>query len=907
MPRRHFRTIVTFAVFIFAAGSATSSVRQLVRIRVDDQDAQVLKSFATLAPDIAGRARDGSYVEVIATPEQQAAYAKLGLRMETVIPDLEALDREWRLQGYFDRFHNYDQVVAALNEAAAHYPQLVRVFDIGDSWEKAQGKADRDIWAAKISDNVAEEEDEPEVLLMGCHHAREIITPEIVLYFMDYLLRNYGTDPYVTYLVNNRQIWLVPLVNPDGHAYVFSTDRWWRKNRRRNGDGSYGVDLNRNYGYMWGYDNQGSSPTPSDQTYRGPGPFSEPEVQAIRDLCLQHRFRISLSYHSYGELFLYPWGYRAMNTPDHAVFKALADSCVAYNGYAPGNAASGTIYITNGDSDDWLYGEQTAKNKIFGFTPEVGVQFHPDTSRITQEILQNLGPNLYVCYAAGEEPIITHAPLRDTEDTLGPYEVVATVTPAIPLTSSVPSTIRSDDVWLHFTTDVSAGFDSIAMAPDAQPGLYRAQLPSRGAEVTIFYYLSARDDKNRIGRSPRAAPLALHSFTVGADTLAPTISHEPIEKKSVHDRSYPIVVQAKDNIGIAAVWVQFRKNGGALDSLELIPTGLPDQYRGEIQAQGSVEGDLWEYRIVAVDASRRGNRACLPVSGFFAFRVMGGLIFDFESEAQFTTSAPSDWQWGRPTSGPRQAHSGMNVWATNLSGSYSSYSDSRLDTPPIAIPPTATSAYLRFWHWYEHEYSGGTLYDGGNLKISVDGGPFTLVYPVGGYDNVVDSYNRVLGGQPAFGGPSGTGDFWHEEVLDLTPYVGHTVRVRFHFASDSDVNMAGWYIDDASVDFTTLVSTPSGASVAPVTFQISEAYPNPFNPATCVVVTVPTTSRLRLEVINTLGQRVRLLHDGELTPGQHRVQWDGSTEGGIPVPSGVYLLRLEGEGVRFARKVVRLQ
>ncbi|MDZ7393684.1 MAG: M14 family zinc carboxypeptidase [candidate division KSB1 bacterium] len=898
--------ILAFLGVMAAVAAAGTSVRQLVRVRLVDQEAQVISSFAALAPDIAGSARDGTYVDVIATPEQRAAFARLGLKTETLIDDLEALDKEWRTQGYFDRFHNYQQVVEAIHQAAMRYPGLAQVVDIGDSWEKTQNKADRDIWAVKISDNAAVEEDEPEVLIMGCHHAREIITPEIVLYFMNYLLTNYGTDPYVTYLVDNRQIWLVPLVNPDGHAYVFTTDRWWRKNRRDNGDGSYGVDLNRNYGYMWGYDNQGSSPIPSDQTYRGPAAFSEPEVQAIRDLCLQHRFKISLSYHSYGQLLLYPWGYRAMNTPDHAVFKALADSCVAYNGYSPGNAASGTIYITNGDSDDWLYGEQTQKNKIFAFTPEVGVQFHPDTSRIMQEILENLGPNLYICYAAGEEPIITHTPLRDTEDTTGPYRVEAKVSPAIPLSTTAPSPIVREAVWLHFAIDGQASFDSVAMLPQGEQGVFAAQLPGQESGATVVYYISARDEKGQVGRAPRAAPTALYRFTVAPDTVPPTLAHLPITEKSVFDRAYPVVVQARDNSGIARILVQFRKNGGPLDSLRLVPTGLPEQYRAEILAQNPAAGDHWEYRIVAEDASRRRNRGFLPEFGFFTFVVTADLLFDFESEAAFTCSNSSDWQWGIPTSGPRAAHSGHNVWATNLAGNYRDYSDSRLDTPPIELPSHASSVQLRFWHWYEFEYSGA-LWDGGNIKISVDGGPFALVYPVGGYDNQVHSYNAVLGGEPAFGGPSGTGDFWHEEIVDLSAYAGHRVQIRFHFASDSDINLAGWYIDDVRLDFGTAVVTADECSSGQAKFTLSQAYPNPFNPATTLVLEVPFRDRLSIRVVDVLGKTVRNLGEAYFEPGMHRVRWDGNAEGGTPVPSGLYVIVVRGRELGFTRKVVKLE
>ncbi|MDZ7272403.1 MAG: M14 family zinc carboxypeptidase, partial [candidate division KSB1 bacterium] len=167
--------ILAFLGVMAAVAAAGTSVRQLVRVRLVDQEAQVISSFAALAPDIAGSARDGTYVDVIATPEQRAAFARLGLKTETLIDDLEALDKEWRTQGYFDRFHNYQQVVEAIHQAAMRYPGLAQVVDIGVSWEKTQNKADRDIWAVKISDNAAVEEDEPEVLIMGCHHAREII------------------------------------------------------------------------------------------------------------------------------------------------------------------------------------------------------------------------------------------------------------------------------------------------------------------------------------------------------------------------------------------------------------------------------------------------------------------------------------------------------------------------------------------------------------------------------------------------------------------------------------------------------------------------------------------------------------------------------------------------------------
>lgn len=274
------------------------------------------------------------------------------------------------LDANLGQYHTYAETETVLTALAANYPAIAQRTVIGTS---LQG---RNVSMLKISDNVTVDENEPEVLYMGNHHARELMSVEIPLLFAEYLLENYGTHATVTNYVNTREIYVVPLVNPDGHFYVQqnhagSPNTWWRKNRRDNLDGFFGVDLNRNYGYQWGFDNVGSSPVTSSNVYRGTGEFSEPETQVIRNLVNAREFVSWFSYHSYGELLLYGWGYIPANTPDHQAISALADSLVDENGYLAGNPASGAIYITNGVSDDWGYGEQTSKPKIFAYTPEV--------------------------------------------------------------------------------------------------------------------------------------------------------------------------------------------------------------------------------------------------------------------------------------------------------------------------------------------------------------------------------------------------------------------------------------------------------------------------------------------------------------------------------------------------------
>ncbi|MDH4222412.1 MAG: M14 family zinc carboxypeptidase, partial [candidate division Zixibacteria bacterium] len=192
--------------------------------------------------------------------------------------------------------------------------------------------------------------------------------------------------------------------NPDGGGM-------WRKNMRDNGGDIFGVDLNRNFGYMWGYDNIGSSYNPNSETFRGTAPFSEPETQVIRSLCDSSNFVLTLNFHAFGNYYLYPWGYDYdIYTPDHTVFKSIGDSLSVLTGY--GSFPGWQFYLTNGDSDDWMYGEQTEKNKIFSFTPEVGSQgdgFWPDPMYIPYFCELHLQPNLLIASLA-ENPYVLLTP-----------------------------------------------------------------------------------------------------------------------------------------------------------------------------------------------------------------------------------------------------------------------------------------------------------------------------------------------------------------------------------------------------------------------------------------------------------------------------------------------------------------
>ncbi len=203
-------------------------------------------------------------------------------------------------------YHNYAEMTTAIQQIAAAHPDIMRVYTVGLS---LQG---RPILAVKISDAPdVDDPTEPAVLFFALTHAREHLTVEMGLEVIRLFTAGYGLDPALTNLVNTREIWVLPNVNPDGGEYDIESGfyQWWRKNRWPNPGGSYGVDLNRNYGYNWGCCG-GSSGTPDSLLYRGPTPFSEPETQVVRDFVLAHPdITAAVTFHTYSELILYPYGY----------------------------------------------------------------------------------------------------------------------------------------------------------------------------------------------------------------------------------------------------------------------------------------------------------------------------------------------------------------------------------------------------------------------------------------------------------------------------------------------------------------------------------------------------------------------------------------------------------------------
>ena len=292
----------------------------------------------------------------------------------------------------YAEYHNYTDIRDELQLIANAHPDITRLRVIGTTWE---GK---DILALRITDNPMDEEEEAKVLIMGGHHANELPSVEVPMYIIQFLVGNYSSNSTVRKLVDSRDIWFVPLLNPDGRDYALSVDASWRKNRQPidlDQDGSpegIGVDLNRNYGHLWG-ELPGTSHDLMDRDYCGPEAFSENETKAIRSLANEQHFDISLSYHSYGQVIFYPWNNNIDTTsPRGDVLEAIASEIAERTGYTPTQGSVPPLgYPTTGDSDDWLY----ANTSCLPFTIELGTEYAPPTWQLEILCKENLQSALY--------------------------------------------------------------------------------------------------------------------------------------------------------------------------------------------------------------------------------------------------------------------------------------------------------------------------------------------------------------------------------------------------------------------------------------------------------------------------------------------------------------------------------
>ena len=377
-------------------------IKDLIEVEIHS-DAE-LRLLNDLCHDVDDHHAHGlhDHAVVYATDAEQELLRQRGFVFEVEIEDLASfyeerarLDRGRNSVGSMGGFRTLAEIYQEMDRLAAAHPALVSPrFSIGQS---IQG---RDIYAQRISITPAQHDPaKPVAWYDAIHHAREPMSGESLLQFANYLATNYGVDDDVTRIVETRNVLFVPCVNPDGYEYNRQTNPngggLWRKNRR----GGYGVDLNRNYDYEWGSQWNGSSGNQGSETYRGSAPFSEPETQAIRDLLAVQTPAMSVSAHTYSDLWIYPWGYSTVYTSENQQFRNWSEEQTAENGWVYGTAWE-VLYTANGVSDDYHYGE----HGTYAFTPEIGNSgdgFWPNPSRIPALTADAIPPYVLVAKWTG--------------------------------------------------------------------------------------------------------------------------------------------------------------------------------------------------------------------------------------------------------------------------------------------------------------------------------------------------------------------------------------------------------------------------------------------------------------------------------------------------------------------------
>lgn len=476
----------------------------------------------------------------------------------------------------FKQYFDYESMTYYLKSLEQKYPELVNLWSIGQTFEG------REIWCAKISDNARTSDDgepgsEPDALLVGAHHGNEWISYETALYVMTFLLENYGgtgsNGTAATYLLDNREIFIIPMLNADGTQYSHDTERGWRKNREPNyiydnSPGSflephltpvsYGVDINRNYGWMW-HELGGSNVVMSrGSSYRGPpdnqdndgdaviqidirkgilpgpdegvdedpwdgvdndgdgevdedpaGGFSSLETIAMRDLGDEFDFPVAITYHSYSELVLWPWGYTSEDADDGPEMSQLGTRMAEMNGYRPMQGYD--LYPVTGDLTDWFY----AQYGTYAYTLEIGRTHNIPPQEILNHTIRNLDPSLYLIYSAAN-PLVSY--IRTDENSTRMWRSGDNIRVEFDYTDDgYPIPLSEDSFSAVYRWDGGPWQrSSLAVADD---GNLTGRIPVESDEGTMELYFEIMDSNGNTITEPAYAPYDLIVFKMELDSI----------------------------------------------------------------------------------------------------------------------------------------------------------------------------------------------------------------------------------------------------------------------------------------------------------------------------------------------------------------------------------------------------
>ncbi|MCC6678720.1 MAG: hypothetical protein IT436_16430 [Phycisphaerales bacterium] len=523
MPRpRPLALLLVAACAAFARAQPDAAPGQAVRYdghsvaRITVNTARDLQAVTALADSVwSHRIGIGGEIDVQLAPGKLAALDELGLRYRVLIPDVQKLIDAETAQvleararddlAWFQTYHNLAEINAYMDQLAAARPDLAQVVPVGPSH---LGKPIRALRITGPDQPGNPKSARPGAVYHGCQHAREWISPASVMWFAEQFITKYDTDARIRDVVNNVEFNLIPVVNPDGYEFTWTSQRLWRKNRRPTTGGNIGVDTNRNWGYEWG--GEGASTDPGSETYRGPSAFSEPETQAMRDFIIANpRFRAHIDLHSYSQLVMSPWGWTSAlpPAPDAGIFAqldaAMAQAILDTHGRIYDNGpVYTTIYPASGGSNDWTYGARGILGFAFELrdTGEFGFELPADQIIPTGEeafaaimvLSEHIGSPLTFALPDGEPSLLT----PDVPSTLRITitDQAGTVDPATPAI---------------YTRLGAAGPFTPALLTLESGATWLATLPGIPCGETLQYYFSAATTAGREVRYPSDAPTAI--------------------------------------------------------------------------------------------------------------------------------------------------------------------------------------------------------------------------------------------------------------------------------------------------------------------------------------------------------------------------------------------------------------
>jgi carboxypeptidase T len=845
---------------------------------------------------------------LVSNPDQVKELEALGFKVEIMIPDMEEYYSA-RLAGNRDYglFFTYTEMVAELDALHAQYPNLTTAkYSIGTSIEG------RTLWAMKVSDNPNIDEGEPEVGFDGVHHAREPITVNVLLETIRYLCENYGVDPEITFLVNNREIYFVPIVNPDGYVYNEQTypngGGMWRKNRHLPIGGCYGVDLNRNYPYQWG--GEGSSDQPCDETYRGTAPGSEIELSALMNYINQRQFVTYDTFHSVAGQVLFAWSYTTAHTPDDAKLRAIAQTLAGMAGYQYGQPPE-ILYVCAGTSMDWLYGEQQSKPKIYGFSTEVGgSDFWPTQAEVPGLVAENIPKNLYLIKVAGGYPALTAATLSggDGDGLPDPGE-----------TLSLVATLQNQSVLK----------------------------PALGVAVTLMTddpYVQLNDASASIGDivAGGSGSNAGDPFSFTVDPSCPA-GHTLAITVRVTATNFDVPFDFEWAVGeLPAIFADNMESGQGGWTHAAVGSGWADQWHMSTLRNHSPSGTTsWKFGATAAGGTYSNHADGALTTPEVAIGAAAELRFWHWMDAEQSSSYPGRaydggliemslnggaWTQVTPVAGYTHtirtgSQPGPFAESTPV---FSGTFDWREDTIVINGTPGNVRFRFRFGSdgvtgregWYVDDValvdmSSTNAAPGAPLLVSpVDGSTVDTATPPLVVSNATDPDpgDALTYGFRVYGDALQT-----QLVAEVTGVAEGTGTTTWMVTPALDNGVYYWraFADDGTERGPCMAAaqfrvTAGGASVAetlPSGLRLIGPVPNPAPGATALRFELSRAARVSGGIYDAQGRLVRSLA-GRFTQGAQSLVWDGRDAGGRLVPGGVYLYRLEAGDARREGRVL---